>query len=62
VVGYHLLTRFLLDQTRPLGLPDELLLPMHSTVAGWHRDSKAPAWVSRLEQRMTTSGEWTPAR
>jgi hypothetical protein len=62
VVGYHLLTRFLLDQTRPLGLPDELLQPMHSTVAGWHHDAKAPRWVSRLEQRMTTTGEWSPAR
>ena len=61
VVGYHLLTRFLLDQTRPLGLPDELLQPMHRTVAGWHLDRQAPRWVNRLEQRLTTTGEWSPA-
>jgi hypothetical protein len=61
VVGYHLLTRFLLDQTRPLGLPDELLQPMHRTVAGWHLDRQAPGWVNRLEQRLTTAGEWSPA-
>jgi len=61
VVGYHLLTRFLLDQTRPLGLPDELLQPMHRTVAGWTHDRQAPGWVSRLEQRLTTTGEWSPA-
>jgi hypothetical protein len=61
VVGYHLLTRFLLDQTRPLGLPDELLQPMHRTVAGWHHDPQAPRWVSRLEERLTTTGEWSPA-
>ena len=61
VVGYHLLTRFLLDQTRPLGLPDELLQPMHGTVAGWHHDEHAPGWVNRLEDRMTTTGVWRPA-
>jgi hypothetical protein len=60
VVGYHLLTRFLLDQTRPLGLPDELLQPMHRTVARWHRDRQAPRWVNRLEKRMTTAGKWSP--
>ena len=59
VVGYHLLTRFLLDQTRPLGLPDELLQPMHRTVARWHRDHQAPRWVNRLEKRMTTAGRWS---
>ena len=57
-VGYQLLTRFLLDQTRPLGLPDELLQPLQRTVAGWHEDGAAPQWVNRLEDRMTTRGEW----
>jgi hypothetical protein len=58
VVGYQLLTRFLLDQTRPLGLPDELLDPMNRTVAGWNHDAQAPDWVNRLEDRMTTRGAW----
>lgn len=57
-VGYQFLTRFLLDQTRPLGLPDELLGPLQRTVAGWHHDPRAPRWVNRLEDRMTTRGEW----
>ncbi|AMO23072.1 hypothetical protein GCM10027034_44910 [Ramlibacter solisilvae] len=60
VVGYHLLTRFLLDQTRPLALPDSLLEPMHRTVAQWHHDHHAPGWVNRLEKRITTKGEWRP--
>jgi hypothetical protein len=60
VVGYHLLTRFLLNQTRPLALPDELLEPMHGTVAAWHHDTQAPAWVNRLEDRLTTTGRWSP--
>lgn len=58
IVGYHLLTRFLLDQTRPLGLPDELLNPLHTTIANWEYDKHAPAWVNRLEDRMTTVGAW----
>lgn len=58
VLGYHLLTRFLLDQTRPLTLPDTLLQPMRETVAGWHHDHRAPAWVNALEDRLTAPGEW----
>lgn len=60
VVGYHLLTRFLLDQTRPLALPEELLHPMRGTVAAWHHDLRAPGWVNRLEDRMTATGPWSP--
>jgi hypothetical protein len=59
VVGYHLLTRFLLDQTRPLGLPQELLGSMQRTVAGWQGDARAPRWVNRLETRMTTPAPWS---
>ncbi len=61
-VGYHLLTRFLLDQTRPLNLPPALLDPMHGMIAAWHHDPHAPGWVNRLEDRMTTSGPWKAAR
>jgi hypothetical protein len=59
-VGYHLLTRFLLDQARPLALPEALLAPLERTVAGWHHDDRAPAWVNRLEDRLTTAGPWRP--
>lgn len=58
VIGYHLLTRFLLNQTRPLTLPEALLRPMHTTVAGWHHDGRSPGWLNRLEDRLTTHGEW----
>jgi hypothetical protein len=61
VVGYHFLTRFLLDQTRPLGLPAELMGPMRRTMAHWHHDERAPRWLNRLEDRMTTRGEWRTA-
>ena len=59
VVGYHMLTRFLLDQTRPLALPAELLQPMRATVSGWHHDARSPLWINRLEDRLTTRGEWS---
>lgn len=62
VLGYHLLTRFLLAQARPLNLPDELLEPAQSTVAGWHHDPRAPRWVNRLEDRLTAPGEWRARR
>jgi len=58
VVGYHLLSRFLLDQTRPLGLPEQVLHPMHCAVAAWHDEPRAPAWLNRLEDRWTTTGPW----
>ena len=53
VVGYHFLSRFLMDQTRPLAVPEELLNPMRNTVAGWRTDRRAPRWVNRLEARLT---------
>ena len=62
VVGYHLLSRFLLDQTRPLGLPEQVLNPMRRAVATWHDEPRASAWLNRLEDRWTTTGPWvTPA-
>lgn len=58
VIGYHMLTRFLLDQTRPLALPKHLLTQMHATVRNWHSDTLAPEWLNRLEDRLTTTGHW----
>jgi len=58
VVGYHLLTTFLMDQTRPLKLPTHLLGQIESAVAAWDDDPKAPGWLNRLEDRMTVRGAW----
>lgn len=57
-IGYHLLTRFLMNQTRPLALPDRVLNPMGELIAGWSNDPLAPDWVNRLEDRLTTTGDW----
>lgn len=58
VLGYHLLIRFLLDQTRPLALPERVLQPMAQVVSGWGHDRRAPGWVNALEDRLTTLGPW----
>ena len=61
IVGYHLLTRFLLDQTRPLNLPDHLLGSLKDTVALWGHDPHASPWLNRLERQFTTAGPWQGA-
>lgn len=57
-LGYHMLTRFLLDQTRPLTLPEQVLNPMMDTVAQWGHDPSSSDWANRIEDRLTTTGHW----
>ncbi|KFI07540.1 oxygenase MpaB family protein [Massilia sp. BSC265] len=49
VAGYRLVTRFLMDQTRPLRLPDALLGQVGDTLDHWRRDPCAPGWLNRVE-------------
>lgn len=58
VVGYHLMTTFLLDQTRPLRLPGSLNVQVQETIRGWSDDPKEPRWLNRIEDRLTTRGTW----
>jgi ER-bound oxygenase mpaB/B'/Rubber oxygenase, catalytic domain len=58
VLGYHLLSQLLLDQTRPLNLPNEVLEDMHRTVAQWSEDPKSHEWLQRLEARMIPDSLW----
>ena len=51
VAGYRLTTRFLMDQTRPLKLPDALLGQVDEAMQCWCEDHKAPAFMKRLEAR-----------
>jgi hypothetical protein len=62
VVGYPLVTRLLMDQTRPLSLPSHLHEPLHQAVQGWSDDPHAPAWLNALEDRWTTAGPWASVR
>ncbi len=58
LIGYRLLTRLLMDQTRPLRLPEPARQQMALTVAGWGMDPHAPAWMNALEDRFTVAGDW----
>jgi ER-bound oxygenase mpaB/B'/Rubber oxygenase, catalytic domain len=58
IMGYHLLTNLLMDQTRPLALPDKVLQNLHQTVALWGHDPKALSWLNRWEDRLTCKGSW----
>ena len=54
--GYRLVSRFLMDQTRPLRLPDALLGQVQDALAGWRHDPRAPRWLNRLEARLAGHG------
>jgi hypothetical protein len=58
VLGYRLVTRLLMDQTRPLKLPQQLLDNVDSMLDGWGHDRHAPDWMNHLEDRWTTPGSW----
>ncbi|MFC0252155.1 oxygenase MpaB family protein [Massilia consociata] len=52
VAGYRLVTRFLLDQTRPLRLPDALLGQVDDAARAWRHDPQAPRWLNGIEARL----------
>jgi len=52
VFGYRLVTRFLMDQTRPLRLPEALLNEVSDATEQWRLDPQAPRWMNRLEARL----------
>jgi hypothetical protein len=58
VLGYHLLSKLLLSQTRPLALPDRVLDDLHQTISLWANDPKAAEWLNRLEDVFTVKGPW----
>ena len=59
VVGYHLMSQVLLDQTRPLKLPLHLLNQVRQAMGQWSEDAKAPKWLNGVEDRLTQHGIWT---
>jgi hypothetical protein len=61
VLGYRFVTRVLMDQTRPLALPQALLTSVNTMMDAWSTDPKAPDWMNRIEDRLTTPGSWRSA-
>ena len=58
VLGYHFMTRLLMDQTRPLKLPQHLLNRVSGMMDHWSEDPRAPGWMNSLEGRLTIKGSW----
>lgn len=58
VLGYHFMSKILLDQTRPLKLPEQLLNQVKLTINTWSTDPKTPSWMNTLESKMTRKGSW----
>ncbi len=61
VLGYHFMKRVLLDQTRPLKLPDHLLEHVKRAMASWGQEPTAPGLLNAVEDRLTTPGAWVPS-
>ncbi len=62
LLGYQLVTRLMMDQTRPLKLPTGLHGQLEGVVASWSNDRHAPAWLNALEDRFTVQGDWLARR
>jgi hypothetical protein len=58
VLGYQFMAKVLMDQTRPLKLPQRLLNQIGQTLHTWSDDPKAPRWLNALEDRWTVQGSW----
>ncbi len=58
VLGYRLITRLLMNQTRSLQLPTRLLNPAQQMLDAWGSDPHAPQWMNTLEDKMTVKGSW----
>ena len=58
VLGYHLITKLLMDETRPLKLPEHVRSGVASMISRWSDDPKAPRWLNSLEDTMTIKDSW----
>jgi uncharacterized membrane protein len=58
VLGYHMMSRVLMSETRQLKLPGQLLIQVRTVISTWGTDSKASPRLNALEDRLTTPGNW----
>jgi hypothetical protein len=58
LLGYRLVSGLLMDQTRPLKLPEPVRAQLQGTVSHWGDDPRAPRWLNALEDRFTVPGGW----
>ena len=62
ILGYHLMTKLMMDQSRPLKLPTQLLNGIDLMMHHWSEDSKSPGWLNKIEDWATIKGSWRQAR
>ena len=53
ILGYQLTAKLLMDETRPLKLPQALLGQVGAALQGWRTDPAAPRWMNAVERRFT---------
>lgn len=58
VAGYQLLSKVLIDPTKPLDLPDQQVAQVRKMLGDWSTDPKAPKWLNKIEDIFTTRGTW----
>ncbi len=58
ILGYHFMSQLLMEQTRPLNLPDHLLNQTDDAISSWSVDPKAPKWLKHIEKKFTTTEKW----
>ena len=58
VLGYHLITKLMMDQTRPLKLPQHVQDGIDTMLVRWGDDPKAPRWMNAIEDHLTVKGSW----
>ncbi len=61
LIGRRFMAGVLMDQTRPLKLPEHVTSQAHTMMQSWHRDPKAPRWMNALEHKLTAPSG-SPAR
>ncbi len=61
LVGRRFLASVLMDQSRPLSLPEAVLDQARQTMVGWHEDPKAPRWLNAIERRLMSDVVVSPA-
>lgn len=62
ILGYNLTAKLLMDETRPLKLPDALLGQVNDAVSAWGNDARAPRWMNAIERRFTGRAKSAPSR
>jgi hypothetical protein len=53
VVGRRFMAQVLMDESRPLKLPEPVQRQARAVMHGWCSDPRAPRWMNRLETKLT---------